>query len=151
MERELENSIDEQFIPPKAVNTGIRQHNPPPLKKRRFKNFVRSGSSGMMYDFFLSACYNISRRKKCNGSYVVIKLKESLPKLQNFKIFFDVWFCSLQLCLLLKSMAPLVTATVKADRLKECPLSLSFRKRVEAAWSWCTCLQNGCQFGADCY
>ena len=123
LEPEVQNSIDEQIIPAKTVYSGIRQYNPKKPKKWGFKNFVRSGSSGMMYDFFLyQGATTSADGQKCTGSYVVLKLSEGLPKHQQFKIFFDNWFCSLQLCLQLKSMGYLVTATVRADRVKKCPL-----------------------------
>ena len=55
IEPEQEQSIDEQIIPAKTKYSGIRQYNPKKPVKWGFKNFVRSGSSGIMYDFFLYA------------------------------------------------------------------------------------------------
>ena len=70
-------------------------------EKWGFKNFVRAGASGMMYDFFLYQGASTSADgKKCTGSY---------------------WLCSLQLCLQLKSMGFLVTAALRADRVKNAP------------------------------
>ena len=49
---EIETSIDEQIIPAKTKYGGIRQYNPKKPVKQGFKKFVRSASSGIMYDFF---------------------------------------------------------------------------------------------------
>ena len=75
-----------------------------------------------MYDFFLYQRSSTVDCHKCTGSYAVLRLIEKLPKNQNFKLFFDNWFCSLQLCLQLKSLGFQVTATIRADRVKGCPL-----------------------------
>ena len=120
LELETEHSIDEQIIPAKTSYSGIQQYNPKKPVKWGFKNFVWSGASGIMYDFFLySGSVN---GQKCSGSYVVLKLLETLPKHKNFKIFFDNWFCSIPLCLALKDYGYLATATLRADRTKGCPL-----------------------------
>ena len=55
IEQEICHSIDEQIIPAKTKYSGIRQYNPKKPTKWGFKNFVRAGKSGMMYDFFLYA------------------------------------------------------------------------------------------------
>ena len=44
-------SIDEQIVPAKTRFSRIRQYNPKKPTKWDFKNFVRSGSSGIMYGF----------------------------------------------------------------------------------------------------
>ena len=103
IEPEIEQSIDEQIIPAKTVYSGIWQYNPKKPKKWGFKNFVRSGRSGLMYDFFLYQGASTAEGQKCTGAYAVLRLIETLPHHHGFKLFFDNWFCSLQLCLQLKS------------------------------------------------
>ena len=72
-----------------------------------------------MYDFFL---YSSSvSGQQCTGSYVVLKLLETEPKYQNFKIFFHNWFSSIHLCLALKDYGYLATATLGADCTNGCP------------------------------
>ena len=44
---------DEQIIPSKTKFSRIRQYNPKKPKKWGFKNLVRAGSHGIMYDFFI--------------------------------------------------------------------------------------------------
>ena len=73
-----------------------------------------------MYDFFL--CSGSSSKIKCTGSNIVMKLLETLPKGENYKLFFDNWFCTLDLLLQLKEMKILTTATIRMDRIKGCPL-----------------------------
>ena len=51
-----------------------------------------------MYDFFIY-CRKTESGEKCTGSYLVLKLIETLPQHKNYKPFFDNWFCSLALCL----------------------------------------------------
>ena len=46
------HSIDEQIIPTKTKDSGIRQYNLQKPKKWDFRMFVRAGQSGIMYDFF---------------------------------------------------------------------------------------------------
>jgi len=53
VEPEQDHSIDEQIIPAKPKYSGIRRYNPKKPVKWGFKNFVRSGASGIMYDFFV--------------------------------------------------------------------------------------------------
>ena len=44
-------SVDESIIPSKTKFTKIRQYNPKKPRKWDFKNLVRAGSSGFIYDF----------------------------------------------------------------------------------------------------
>ena len=125
IEPEIEQSIDEQIIPA--------------------KNFVRSGRSGLMYDFFLYQGASTAEGQKCTGAYAVLRLIETLPHHHGFKLFFDNWFCSLQLCLQLKSTGFQVTATVRADRLKGCPLPAEkeLKKKGRGAHSYKTDANSG--------
>ena len=78
---EKDQSIDEQIIPAKTAYSGIRQYNAMKPKKWGFKNFVRSGSSGFMYDFFLYQGSSTADGQKCTGSYAVLRLIEKFPKI----------------------------------------------------------------------
>lgn len=120
IEPEVVHSIDEQIIPAKTKYSGIRQYNPKKPTKWGFKNFVRAGASGIMYDFFLYQGKNGS--EKVTGPSVVLKLLETLPRHQNHRVFFDNWFTSIPLCLALKDNGYLCAATLRSDRMLECPL-----------------------------
>ena len=84
--------------------------------------FVRAGSSGMIYDFFLYSGANSTGRDNCSAENSVVRLIEQLPQGQNFKLCFDNWFFTLHLCLKLKSIGILTTATVRSNRIAGCPL-----------------------------
>ena len=65
-----------------------------------FYFFFRSGASGVINELFLySGSVN---NQKCTGFYVVLMLLETLPKHQNFKIYFGTSFSSVPLSLALK-------------------------------------------------
>ena len=94
VEPEEYHSVDEQIIPSKTKYSSIRQYNPKKPKKWGFKNLVRAGSSGFMYDFFVydgkSSTENPSDTKyshlqKC--SQVVARLCEDLSRNKNYKVF----------------------------------------------------------------
>ena len=88
IEQEICHSIDEQIIPAKTKYSGIRQYNPKKPAKWGFKNFVRAGKSGMMYDFFLYAGAKSTGQAKCTAESVVLKLCENLPTNCNHLLFF---------------------------------------------------------------
>ena len=52
------HAVDEQIIPSKTKYTGIRQYNPKKPCKWGFRNMVRVGRSGFMYNSYL---YNANR------------------------------------------------------------------------------------------
>ena len=54
IEPEVNHSIDEQIIPAKTKKSGgVCQYNPKKNHKWGFRNLVRAGQSGIIYDFFL--------------------------------------------------------------------------------------------------
>ena len=78
----------------------------------------------MMYDFFLynGAATKDGKKVKATGPYAVQKLLETLPSNQHYRVFFDNWFCALELCRQLKSFFFLVLATARSDQIGKCPL-----------------------------
>ena len=73
-----------------------------------------------MYDFFFYT--GATGNEKCHGPYVVKGLVDGLPKNVNYSLFFDNWLCTLDLCIMLKRMGVLSTATIRKDRMKDCDL-----------------------------
>ena len=122
IEQEEFQSIDEQIVPAKTKFSGIRQYNPKKPKKWGFKNFVRAGGSGFMHDFFFHAGAKSAGITTCGAADVVKKLCETMPSNLNHKLFFDNWFCTLQLCLDLKADGILTAATLRKDTLAGCKL-----------------------------
>ena len=53
VEPEEFHSVDEQIIPSRTRYTKVRQYNPKKPRKWGFKNLVRAGACGFMYDFYL--------------------------------------------------------------------------------------------------
>ena len=53
IEPEEYNSVYKQIIPSKTKYSSIRQYNPKKTVKWKFKNLVRAGISGFIYDFFI--------------------------------------------------------------------------------------------------
>ena len=110
------------MVPAETKRSGIRQYMPKKIHKRGFKNFVRAGVSGIIYDFFFYTGQNSAGREKCGSSEVVLRLVEELPKNQNFQLFMDNWFSTLSLLSELKSMRILTIATFLSKHLGGCPL-----------------------------
>ena len=97
--------------------------------------FVRAGQDGMMYDFFLYVGKDSANKTDCSAANVVLWLSEGIPQHQNFKLCFDNWSCTLPLCLELKSLGILTTATVRANRIAGCPLKCEKDLKKEARGS----------------
>jgi hypothetical protein len=96
---EENNSIDEQIIPYKGKTSSMRQYNPKKPKKWGFKSIARCGASGILYDFFIYTGKSIEKPTESVAANSVIKLVETLPEHQNFKIYFDNWFSTIGLAI----------------------------------------------------
>ena len=68
-----------------------------------------------------------------------------MPKHCNHKIFFDNWFSTLDLCLVLKGLGILTTATICSNRLAGCPLKseAALKKEGRGSISYQTDLNSG--------
>ena len=97
-------------------------YNPKKPCKWGFKMFVRAGSSGMMYDFFLYSGANSTGQENCSAENVVLRLCKEIPRNLNYKLCFDNWFSTLNLFLKLQQLGILTTATIRSNRIAKCPL-----------------------------
>lgn len=123
IEPEQCHSIDEQIIPAKTKRSGgVKQYNPQKIHKWGFKNMVRAGKSGIMYDFFLYAGKHSAGAENCGAEKSVLRLVENIPKNQNYRVYFDNWFSTLALLDKLDSMGILAAATFRTNRVANCPL-----------------------------
>lgn len=125
VEPEEFHSIDEQIIPSKTKYSKIRQYNPKKPKKWGFKNLVRAGASGFMYDFYVYDGRDISApgfNHLQKSAQVVAKLSLHLPNHVGHKLFFDNWFTTLDLMLYLKRIGIKAVGTVRTNRIHGCPL-----------------------------
>ena len=122
------HSIDEQIISTKTKYSGIRQYNPKKPKKWGFKNLVRAGASGIMYDFYIYTGKQDQSENDTPYSHlqksaqVVARLCETLPTHANHKLYFDNWFTTLALLVYLKKNGISSCGTVRTNRLQGCPL-----------------------------
>ena len=91
-----------------------------------FKNLVRAGVSGFMYDFYIYCGKNESEKNVeelkdlQKSSQVVGKLCLTLPCNANYKIFFDNWFSTLSLFDYINIKGFLCFGTIRPSRLGDC-------------------------------
>ena len=79
IEPEANHSIDEQIISAKTRKTGgVCQYNPKVPHNGGFKNLVRAGESGIIYDFFYRG-KNSTDGNSCSADAIVLKLPEGTP------------------------------------------------------------------------
>ena len=128
VEPEEYHSVDEQIIPSKTKYSSIRQYNPKKPVKWGFKNLVRAGSSGFMYDFYIyeGKLKDLDRgtpyEHLSKSAQVVARLVIHLPKFQNHKLFFDNWFSTLELVYYLCRLGICAVGTIRSNRTSGCPL-----------------------------
>lgn len=123
VEPEEKHSVDEQMIPFKGKNS-LKQYLPKKPKKWGFKVLARCGVSGITYDFHIYDGRGPNVQKSCgyqSGDFV-LKLSESLPPGQNFKLYFDNWFTFLELQLELRTRGIWSVGTIRSNRLRGCNL-----------------------------
>ena len=97
-------SIDEQIVPAKIKYSGIRQCNPKRLTKWGLKNCFRTGKNGKTYNFFLFIVAKSAGTEKCIAKSTVLSVSESISKHNNYYLYFDNWFSTLDFMLKLKSI-----------------------------------------------
>jgi len=125
-------SVDEQMIPYKGKNS-LRQYLPKKPKKWGFKVMARCGVSGLTYDFFMYDGNGPKVTESCGSqsSDFVLKLCETLPKHMNYKVYFDNWFTSFELQILLKSWGIWSVGTIRTNRLRNCSLKTESELKKE--------------------
>ena len=94
---QLKRSLSENEKKTRRIK--IRQYKPKKPKKWGFKNLVREGASGFMYNFYLYAGKDEpdpeSGLQKC--AQVVSRICKDLPPNVVHNAFFDNWFTTLEL------------------------------------------------------
>ena len=121
-------SIDEMMVPFKG-RIKIRQYMPKKPSKWGFKIFARCSDSGIVHDFSVYCGSKTQLGKFENypdvgfGGRVVLHLCDSLPDNKDFKVFFDNYFSSPELVLILKNTHGIHSVgTIRTNRMKGCPL-----------------------------
>ncbi|KAF3834757.1 hypothetical protein F7725_027315 [Dissostichus mawsoni] len=110
-------SIDEQMIPFKG-RLSIKQYIPKKPKPWGVKVWVRAGSSGYMYRFevYQGAAVRGQISQLGMAADVVIRLCDDIQQ-KNHKVFFDNFFTTIPLLLVLKSQGICGTGTCRRNRL----------------------------------
>ncbi|KRZ52079.1 PiggyBac transposable element-derived protein 3 [Trichinella nativa] len=115
--------VDEQIIPYKGKHK-LKQYLPCKPQKWGFKIISRAGKSGLLYDFVFYDVKNpiVEDPLPFQPANYVLKLCETLQKNRNYKLFFDDYYTFLELQLRLKEMGILSCGTIRANRLRGCPM-----------------------------
>jgi hypothetical protein len=74
---------------------------------------------------------NVTESCGSQSSDFVIKLCETLPKQKNFRVYFDNWFTSFDLQILLKSWGIWSVGTIRTNRLRNCVLKTESELKKE--------------------
>ncbi|XP_047122911.1 piggyBac transposable element-derived protein 3-like [Hydra vulgaris] len=115
-------SVDEQIIPFKGKSS-LKQYNPKKPKKWGYKVFVCSGSTGLIHNFE----FYVGQIQPCPGKTdlgasgnIVFRLMQDVPRHCWHQVFFDNWFTSILLQVLLWKEGIASVGTVRPNRLKGC-------------------------------
>lgn len=137
-EVETKFSIDEMMIPYKGTKAGKRrQYMKDKPNKWGFKNFVRAGVSGIIYDFILYGgedtfrFHNFTEEEMSLGfgAQVVIALCKSIKKIPAF-VFCDNFFSCPELFYILREKYGILgLGTIRQNRLRGADAVLRAEKR----------------------
>ena len=97
-------SIDEQIISYKGIKSSLRQYNPKKPKKWGYKLFLLCGEGGIMHQVeFYGQEVTVDPEWNAVGKsgQIVLRMAKSIPEHKNHKLFFDNWFNSPMLQVLL--------------------------------------------------
>lgn len=112
-------SVDEQMVPFKGKSR-IKQYLPSKPRKWGYKILVLAGSDGLPHNFEVytgKAVHPPELPDVGASGNVVLRLAEPIPKNRNFKLFFDNWFSSVPLMLVLSQQGIHCLGTVRSNRL----------------------------------
>ena len=130
---EPDNSVDEQIVPTKC-RTSLRQYMPKKPHKWGIKIWAFCGISGMLCNFEVYTGRGTDQRDIPGilmGGNVVYRLTRILPKERNYKVFFDNYFSSLNLMVMLKEEKIWAIATIRRDRLQDAGPKLAADKELK--------------------
>lgn len=132
VEEEKQQSIDEMMVPYKDKRAGkLRQYMKNKPHKWGYKLFVRAGVSGMVYDIlpyagadtFSHVTFSAEEEALGLGGKVVVYLCRTLQNPEESAVFFDNFFCSIELIKYLKETFGTVSlGTIRSPRMRGCPL-----------------------------
>ncbi|XP_065315401.1 piggyBac transposable element-derived protein 4-like [Gordionus sp. m RMFG-2023] len=116
--------VDEQVVPFKGQSK-MKQYNPQKPKKWGFKFFLLCGNDGIVYNYEMYMGKILQAEGMpdigaCGNS--VLHMVVAVPLDQNYKLYFDNWFSSINLLVILAQRGIQCVSTVRANRLKNCVL-----------------------------
>ncbi|KAL6485882.1 hypothetical protein MHYP_G00052740 [Metynnis hypsauchen] len=112
-------SVDEQMVPFKGKSR-IKQYLPSKPRKWGYKILVLAGSDGVPHNFEVytgKAVHPTELPDVGASGNVVLRLAEIVPKNRNFKLFFDNWFSSVPLMIVLSQQGIHCVGTVRSNHL----------------------------------
>ena len=134
-------SVDEMMIPFKG-RLSFKQYMPKKPTKWGIKVFCRCSITGIVHDMIVycgsDTAKFLGNPENSNSSVenIVIELVKSLPKTANLKLYFDNYFTTLKLMLLLHEKFQIhATGTIRTNRLKKCPLESEANLRSQGRGS----------------
>ena len=116
--------IDEQIVPYKG-RASLKQYNPQKPNKWGYKIFVLCDTNGLTHNFEI---YTGKIEPAPNepdlqpSSNIVLRLAQTIPVNMSHLLFFDNWFSSLPLVVVLEKKGIHALGTVRQNRLKGCNL-----------------------------
>ncbi|CAF0781681.1 unnamed protein product [Rotaria sordida] len=118
IQKEEHLCVDEQIIPFKGKSI-MKQHMPKKPNRWGYKMFLLADSiSGICYDFiFYTGKTNERQYGFCTD--IVLKLCEGIPKMMNYKLYFDNYFTTIQLEVQLKKLGIFSIGTIRSNRLTD--------------------------------
>ena len=110
--------VDEQIIPFKGKSV-MKQHMAQKPNRWGYKMFLLADSiSGICYDLiFYTGKTNGRQYGFCTD--IVLRLCETIPKMMNYKLYFDNYFTTIQLEVQLKKLGIFSIGTIRSNRLKD--------------------------------
>lgn len=139
-EEETKYSIDEMTIPYKGTKAGNRrQYNPMKPNKWGFKNVVRAGESGIVYDFLLYGGddtfryidFSVEEEQMTLGAKMVLALCKTIQT-PGCAVYFDNYFTTLDLIWYLREHRGIFSlGTIRQNRLKGCSKGLLSDKELK--------------------
>lgn len=126
--RELPKSqklcVDEQLVPFKG-RSSLKQYLPNKPKKWGYKLFLLCDECGLMYNFEVYTGKILPQPGfpdiGASGN-IVLRMASVVPRDLDYILYFDNWFCSVDLQVVLKKVGISSVGTVREARLKGCKL-----------------------------
>jgi len=141
---ETSQAIDEMIIPFKGKH-GLKMYMPKKPIKWGYKLWCRAGISGYVYDFEVAgggikgAPDGVDAANFGESELVVLRLVDHLQP-NKHKIFFDNYFSSPELLIILKEMQIFAVATLRENRARKCPIATEseLKKKGRGAMDFAT-------------